>query len=88
MMDKGKGKSGSGQPSTEEAAEWYALNEVDKDFNAETLMKWDGWASDVRNRQEYAAIADLRQETRRTLPAPSNVSRGELLGDLESDLEK
>ena len=87
-MDKGKGKSGSGQPSTEEAAEWYALNEVDKDFNAETLMKWDGWASDLRNREEYAAIANLRQEARQSLQAPSNVSRGELLADLETDLEK
>ena len=87
-MDKGKGKSGSGQPSTEEAAEWYALNEVDKDFNAETLMKWDGWASDLRNREEYAAIANLRQEARQSLQAPSNVNRGELRADWETDLEK
>ena len=51
-------------------------------------MKWDGWASDLRNREEYAAIANLRQEARQSLQAPSTVSRGELLADLETDLEK
>ena len=87
-MDKGNRKPGSDRPSTEEAAEWYAHNEVGTTFNAETLMQWDSWASDPRNREEYAEIAEIRQQAPRIIPAPSKTSRGDLLADLESDVGK
>jgi ferric-dicitrate binding protein FerR (iron transport regulator) len=87
MMDKGNRKAGLEGPSTEEAAEWYAHNEVGTTFNAETLMQWDSWASDVRNREEYAEIAEIRQLTSRNIQAPSEATRGELLADVESDME-
>ena len=85
-MDKGNRKPGLDRPSTEEAADWYAHNEVGTTFNAETLMQWDSWASDVRNREEYAEIAEIRQQAPRNIQAPSDASRGELLADVESDM--
>jgi ferric-dicitrate binding protein FerR (iron transport regulator) len=86
-MHEGNGKSGSGGPSTQEAAEWYAHNEVGTTLNAESLMKWDAWASDPENRKEYAQIAEIRQQTPRALQAPSDVSRGDLMADLHSEFE-
>ena len=82
-MYKGNGDLGRDQPSTQDAAEWYAQNEVGAAFNAETLMQWDSWASDPRNRQEYAEIAEIRQQAKKMEP-PSQVTRGELFADLES----
>jgi ferric-dicitrate binding protein FerR (iron transport regulator) len=87
-MHKGDGKSGSGRPSTQEAAEWYAHNEVGTAFNAETLMDWDTWASDPGNRQEYAEIAEIRQQTPRAIQAPSEATRGDLMADLHSEFER
>ena len=86
-MHEGNGKSGSGRPSTQEAAEWYAHNEVGTAFNAETLMEWDSWASDPNNRQEYAEIAEIRQQAPREIQAPSEASRGDLLADVQSEFE-
>lgn len=87
MMHKGDGNSGSGRPSTQEAAEWYAQNEVCMILDAEMLMKWDEWASDPDNRQEYAEIAELRQQAPRRIKVPREVSRGDLLADVQADFE-
>jgi hypothetical protein len=87
MMHKGDGNSGSGRPSTQEAAEWYAHNEVCMILDAERLMKWDEWASDADNRQEYAQIAELRQQAPRRIKVPGEVSRGDLLADVQADFE-
>ena len=66
MMHKGEDeKSGSGRPSTQEAAEWYAHNEVCMILDAEMLMTWDQWASNGDNREEYAQIAEIRQQAAR-----------------------
>jgi ferric-dicitrate binding protein FerR (iron transport regulator) len=82
-MHKGNANPGREGPSAQDAAEWYAHNEVGAAFNAETLMQWDSWASDPGNRQEYAEIAEIRQQARKMEP-PSQVTRGELFADLES----
>jgi ferric-dicitrate binding protein FerR (iron transport regulator) len=82
-MHKGNADLGGEGPSAQDAAEWYAHNEVGAAFNADTLMQWDSWASDPRNRREYAEIAEIRQQARKMDP-PSQVTRGELFADLES----
>ena len=87
-MHKGNAESGRVQPSTQEAADWYVHNEAGTAFNAETLMQWDSWASDPLNRREYAEIAEMRQQAPRQIQAPSNVGRGELLADVESDVDR
>ena len=82
-MHKGNAGLGGEGSAAQDAAEWYAHNEVGAAFNAETLMQWDSWASDARNRREYAEIAEIRQQARKMDP-PSEVTRGELFADLES----
>ena len=87
-MHKGEdGKSDSVRPSTQEAADWYAHNEVCSILDAEMLMKWDEWASDADNREEYAQIAEIRQQAARRIQAPSEASRGDLLADLEMEFD-
>lgn len=86
-MHKGDGKSGQDRPSTQEAAEWYAHNEVSTILDAEMLMKWDDWASYPDNREEYAKIAEMRQQASLKIKAPSTASRGDLLADLELEVE-
>ena len=88
-MHKGEdGKSGSARPSTQEAADWYAQNEVCSVLDAEMLMEWDRWASNPDNREEYAQIAEIRQQAARRIQAPPEVTRGDLLADLESEFDR
>ena len=88
-MHKGEdGKSDSVRPSTQEAAEWYAHNELCTILDAEMLMKWDQWASNEDNREEYAQIAEIRQQATRGIQAPSEASRGDLLADLETEFDR
>jgi ferric-dicitrate binding protein FerR (iron transport regulator) len=85
-MHKGNAESGPVEPSTQEAVDWYVHNELGTAFNAETLMQWDSWASNPRNRQEYAEVAEIRQQAPRRIEPPADATRGDLLADLESDL--
>lgn len=88
-MHKGEdGKSGSPRPPIQEAADWYAHNEVCSILDAEMLMKWDEWATNADNRDEYAKIAELRQEAARRIQAPEEASRGDLLADLEMEFDR
>jgi hypothetical protein len=88
MMHKGNGNSGSGRPSTQEAADWYAHNEVCSILDAEMLMKWDEWASDPGNRQEYAQYAEIRQQATHRIKVPSEPGRGDLLADAQAEFEE
>ena len=88
-MHKGEdGQTDSVRPSTQEAAEWNAHNEVCTILDAEMLMKWDQWASNEDNREEYAQIAEIRQQATRGIQAPSEASRGDLLADLETEFDR
>jgi hypothetical protein len=88
-MHKGNdGKSASGRPSIEEAADWYAHNEVCSILDAEMLMKWDEWASNPDNREEYARIAEIRQHAVRRIQTPSEATRGDLLADVETEFDR
>jgi hypothetical protein len=80
------GKIGPCEPRQD--AGWYAHNEVCAVLDAEMLMKWDLWASDPDNRQEYAQYAEIRQQATRRIKMPSGPGRGDLLEDVQADFEE
>lgn len=72
------------QKLSHEAVEWFVLNESRIAKDAELAQRWEQWCAEPGNRMEYVSLLQLAQDMR-TLPAPTQASRKELLRDVAAE---
>ena len=68
------------QQTSQEAIQWFVLNESGRMDNEELSERWDEWRGEPLNRAEYIRILRLVEDVR-ALPPPAPVPRKKLRED-------
>ena len=79
-MDGAKQAVGRGTTPGRDAIEWFVENDSERELDEAMVLRWEDWCRHARNEAEYLRVVEMCIEIH-GLPAPSDVSREELLRD-------
>ena len=79
-MSDAKKETRGGRIPARDAVEWFVENESDHELDEATVLEWEEWCTDPRNRETYARILEIRRQIS-MLPAPLSGSPEALARD-------
>jgi len=74
----------SGLSPVEEAIDWFVKNSADRTPDRATVLRWERWYDDPRNRAEYEGVVEMWQQIL-SLSPPPQPSRKALFADAAVD---